>query len=151
MKTAICIVLLAALGCNTDTNNRQSITTKSSAITTPASFKWQPGNTPEGKWRLIPAMPSDTAAGRIPVLKFMVQEERVTGNTGCNNFSGTFNIDKNNLTFNHDFVSTKMACPGYDEVTFEKNLLRTNNFEINGDTLVLKVNQIPLSYWIKAQ
>jgi heat shock protein HslJ len=96
-------------------------------------------------------MPSDTAAGRIPVLNFIMQEARVTGNTGCNNFSGTFNINKNDLTFNHDFISTKMACPGYDEAAFERNLLRTNNFEINGDTLILKTNQTPLSYWKKVK
>ena len=149
MKTVICILLLTVTGCTSSTTPARPADTP--VAVEPASFKYQTGNTLEGKWKLIPALPSDTATGRIPTLHFMLDSRRVAGNTGCNNFSGTFNIDKNNLQFNHDFVSTKMACPGYDEVAFERSLLRTNNFEINGDTLNLKENQTPLSYWIRTQ
>lgn len=148
MKTALCILLLAAFGCNYGANNGQPTVSETPAI--PAASTWQAGNTPDGKWKLVPAMPSDTATGKVPFLNFAMDSKRVTGNTGCNNFSGTFNIDKNSLTFNHDFISTKMACPGYDEAAFERSLLRTNNFEINGDTLCLKENATPLSYWVKA-
>ena len=151
MKSAICILLLAALSCNSATNSNKTAMTGSGVKMTPAFFKEQSDNTPDGKWRLIPAMPSDTATGRTPVLNFVMDSKRVTGNTGCNNFSGTFNIAKSNLTFNQDFVSTKMACPGYDEAAFERSLLRTNNFEINGDTLCLKENETPLSYWLKTR
>src|SRR3954468_18566744 len=151
MKTAICILLLAALGCNSAADYSQPAEANPLAIVKPASFNFQTGNTLDGKWQLIPALPSDTATGRIPTLNFILDSKRVAGNTGCNNFSGTFIIDKNSLTFNHDFVSTKMACPGYDEAAFERSLLRTNNYEINGDTLSLKVNQTPLSYWVRAK
>ena len=151
MKTAICIFLLAALGCNSSTDRTQPTNATPSTTIIPASFKFQAGNPLDGKWQLIPALPSDTATGRIPTLNFILNDKRVGGNTGCNNFSGTFNIEKNSLTFNHDFVSTKMACAGYDEAAFERSLLRTNNFEINGDTLNLKENQTPLSYWIRVR
>src|SRR4051794_25025382 len=113
MKKAISILLLAALGCNTARNDEQSTVITEPIIAIPTSYEWQTDITPDGKWKLMPAMPSDTATGKIPVLNFYMQEKRVTGNTGCNNFSGTFDIDKNNIAFNHDFVSTKMACPGY--------------------------------------
>lgn len=151
MKTGICILFLATLGCNTTKRQMHSKFITEPIIAIPAAYTWQAGNTPGGKWKLIPAMPSDTATGRIPLLHFMKDDKRITGNTGCNNFSGTFTITNNSLSFNHDFVSTKMVCPGYDEAAFERSLLRTNNFEINGDTLVLKVNQTPLSYWLKVQ
>ena len=151
MKTAFCILLLAALGCNVAKNEEQPTVINEPIIAIPTSYEWQTGDTPDGRWKLIPALPSDTATGRVPFLNFVMDSKRVTGNNGCNNISGTFNIDKNSLTFNNDFISNKMACPGYDEVTFQKNLLRTNSFEINGDTLVLKVNQTPLSYWIKVK
>lgn len=151
MKIVICILLLATLGCKRSANKEQPLAADTQVGVTPTAFDQQPGNTPSGKWQLIPAMPSDTAAGRIPVLNFIMDNKRVTGNTGCNNFSGTFEIDNNSLTFNHDFISTKMACPGYDEAAFERSMLRTTSFEINGDTLVLKVNQTPLSYWIKVR
>src|SRR3954471_17603848 len=114
MKKVICILLLAALGCNRGTRYTQSNDSNTPVTMIPASFKFQSGNPLNGKWRLIPVLPSDTATGRIPMLIFILDSKRVAGNTGCNNFSGTFNIDNNNLTFNHDFVSTKMACPGYD-------------------------------------
>src|SRR3954466_15049208 len=103
MKTAICILLLAALGCNNGANHIQPADATTSSILKPASFKFQEGNTLDGKWKLLPALPSDTATGRIPTLHFILESKRVAGNTGCNNFSGTFNIDKNSLTFNHDF------------------------------------------------
>lgn len=151
MKTAICILLLAALGCNSGANHTHAANNNSTATAIPASFKFQTGNMLDGKWKLIPALPSDTATGRIPTLNFILDSKRVTGNTGCNNFSGTFNIDKNSLTFNQDFVSTKMACPGYDEAAFERSLLRTNNYEINGDTLSLKEDKTPLSYWLRVK
>jgi len=152
MKTAICILLLAALSCNTiKTEEAQPAVMNEPIIAIPTAYEWQTGNTPEGKWRLIPAMPSDTAAGKIPFLNFILNGKRVTGNDGCNDFSGTFNINKNSLTFNQDFISTKMACPGYDEEAFQRNLLRTNSFEMNGDTLVLMVNKTPLSYWLKSK
>jgi heat shock protein HslJ len=150
MKTTTCILLLAALGCNNGVKSiRQPDDVNTPATIMPASFKFQAGNTLNGRWRLIPVLPSDTATGRIPMLNFILESNRVTGSTGCNSFSGSFNINKNNLTFNHDFVSTKMSCPGYDEAAFERSLLRTDNYEINGDTLSLKENQTPLSYWIR--
>jgi heat shock protein HslJ len=151
MKIVICTLLFAAWGCNGAANNQQLQAADTQVVATPTAFNQQPGNTLNGKWRLIPAMPSDTAAGRIPVLNFIMDSKRVAGNTGCNNFSGTFEMDKNSLTFNNDFISTKMACPGYDEAAFERSLLRTTGFEIKGDTLVLKVDQTPLSYWIKTR
>src|SRR4051812_37101277 len=93
--------------------------------------KLQQTPSPEGKWQLIPVTESDTVTGKIPTLTFHTDTKRVTGNTGCNNYSGTFNIEKSNLSFNNDYLITRMACPAYNEAAFIKNMLRTNNFSIS--------------------
>ena len=102
-----------------------------------------------GKWMLIPAMSSDTATGKIPFLHFDAASNRVSGNTGCNGFGGMYKTDNGNLYFTSNMMKTKMACEGYDEAAFLKNLSRTNRYEIHGDTLVLKQDVTPLSYWLK--
>ncbi len=104
-----------------------------------------------GRWKLIPALPADTATGRIPWLTFDMANMKLSGNTGCNNFSVSFAKRDNNLSIDSNLVSTKMACPGLDENAFVNNLMRANNYEIHGDTLLLKQDVTPLSYWLKSR
>ncbi len=108
-------------------------------------------NAVTGKWNLIPAMASDTAAGKIPFLNFDTTSHRVNGNTGCNSFAGAYIVAGDSLVFSKNMMSTKMACPGYDEAAFLKNLLRVNRFVVNGDTLELQADKTPLSYWLKSK
>lgn len=107
------------------------------------------GNTIAGRWNLIPAMASDTTTGRLPYLVF--DTSLVSGNTGCNNFSGGYKQTGSSLNFDANMVSTKMACVGYDEAAFVKNLLRITSYEVKGDTLVLKADATPVSYWLKGR
>jgi heat shock protein HslJ len=134
MKTFFCILAFALLGSNLKGTAQNSET----ALL-------------EGTWRLIPGIASYTATREIPTLNFDVNDNQVKGNTGCNSFSGTFVIKGSGLRFNDDFVSTKMACPGYNEKAFFKNLHRTTRYKVNGDTLILKAGQITLSYWLKSK
>ncbi len=150
MKFLQAIFLTAALtGCGNQAetgNTRDSIVAHDLVRATSTS---QTEDSLAGRWSLIPALPSDTATGRIPYLVFNLTNMKVTGNTGCNNFSGSFAKDNSSLSFDSNFVSTKMACPGYDESAFIRNLLRTNRYKIYGDTLELQTDRTPLSYWLK--
>lgn len=104
-----------------------------------------------GKWNLIPALPADTATGKIPFLNFDTNSRKMNGNTGCNNISGAYMAAGKSLSFSKNIISTRMACPGYDEAAFMKNLLRVNGYEIRGDTLELMADTAPLSYWLKGK
>ena len=43
-----------------------------------------------GSWYLVPVLSSDTAAGKLPTLNFELATGRFSGNTGCNEMSGSF-------------------------------------------------------------
>ena len=113
----------------------------------------QAQNTPDttiaGTWYLVPVLASDTATGKIPYLKFDLSEKRFSGNTGCNNMSGSFEIDHTALSFGANMISTKMACPGYNEKPFMDNLLKTNGYEIKDGVLQLMYNTTILSKWAR--
>ncbi|MFT4153351.1 META domain-containing protein [Parafilimonas sp.] len=102
-----------------------------------------------GKWELMPVLSSDTAAGKIPFLVFNLKANTFTGNTGCNDISGGFFLQQNALQFNENLISTKKACPGYNENAFIDNLLKTNRYEIKDGVLQLMYNATVLSKWAR--
>lgn len=101
----------------------------------------------EGEWVLIPVLPSDTAAGLLPLLNFDLNTKTFSGNSGCNQMRGKFFLDRDSLVFLKDIALTKMACPGYNEKIFLENLLKVNNFEIENGVLQLMTNKTVLSKW----
>ncbi|HZE84780.1 MAG TPA: META domain-containing protein, partial [Puia sp.] len=104
-----------------------------------------------GIWYLQPVLASDTAAGKTPFLRFDVAKTRVSGNTGCNSLNGAFwYSDKDSsLTFNEKFVTTRMACPGYNEQAFLKSLMNANHYRLHKGTLILMTDQTELSRWAR--
>ncbi len=121
--------------------NKNVSTTYSNVITV------QDTTTIAGKWELMPVMPSDTAAGKIPQLNFDLATKKFSGSTGCNIMSGSFEINKDALGFGANMISTKMACQGYNEKAFIDNLLKTNRYEIKAGVLQLMYNTTILSKW----
>ena len=102
-----------------------------------------------GNWYLLPAMASDTAAGKIPQINFDLKTNNFSGNTGCNAMSGTFVIKQDAFQFNENIISTKMACPGYNEKLFIDNLLKTNRYQVKNGVLQLMYNATVLSQWAR--
>lgn len=104
-----------------------------------------------GDWYLLPVLASDTAAGRIPMLRFDPAKTRFSGNTGCNPMNGTFwfsNKDSS-LSFSDKFVTTKMSCPGYNEQAFIKSLMNANHYRLEKGMLILLTDRTELSKWIR--
>ncbi|WP_207511199.1 META domain-containing protein [Longitalea luteola] len=102
-----------------------------------------------GLWFLQPVLTSDTATGKIPRLELNLETKRFTGNTGCNNMNGSFDFTDSTLQFNQRIVTTKMACIGYNERAFLKNLLRTNSYKLQNGILILLFNQTEISRWTR--
>lgn len=100
-----------------------------------------------GQWFLQPILASDTAAGRIPELRFNLSSHSFSGNTGCNTMRGSFGKTDTSLVFNQNMVLTKMACTGYDEAAFIKSLLRTNRYKFEKGVLVLMFDATEISRW----
>jgi heat shock protein HslJ len=103
----------------------------------------------EGRWFLLPVLSSDTATGRVPTLVFDTKRGRFTGNTGCNSMNGRFSSFGKNLQIDSNIVTTKMACPGYNERAFIKNLLRANGYRFDDGVLVLLFDGTELSRWVR--
>lgn len=73
---------------------------------------------------------------KTPELQFTAADHRVTGNTGCNRVTGSFDVNGDEFRFNN-LASTKMGCPGYDETIYLDALNRVNRFRLNADQLSL--------------
>jgi len=71
-----------------------------------------------------------------PTIEIYVEEERVLGNTGCNNFNGKLKVDKNQISFSQ-IISTEMACPGDLENRFLLAIESIDNYKIEKLSLFL--------------
>lgn len=151
VMTAACMLL--ALACQQPEAKK---ITKDSTATTAMASNIQVKQTPpdstvlEGSWYLQPVLPSDTAAGKRPTLQLDVKKSRFTGNTGCNNMNGKFwfSAADSSISFSEKMVTTKMACPGYNEKAFLKSLLQVTHFKVqNGVMTLMGPDNAALSRW----
>lgn len=87
--------------------------------------------------------PKLTATDNKISILFSKDNSHFAGFSGCNRYSGKYDIKKEKLLFDN-IISTKMACPETD-MTFEESYLnalnKVNNFAINGDSLFLKKDE----------
>lgn len=105
-----------------------------------------------GPWFLQPVLASDTATGKTPTLLLDLAKSRFSGNTGCNTMRGEFWYSKNDssLSFSDKIITTKMACPGYNEPAFIKSLRTTTHYRLrNGILTLLSDDNRELSRWMR--
>jgi heat shock protein HslJ len=72
---------------------------------------------------------------KLPFLNF-AQDGGLTGNTGCNNFTGNFKLDGTSLNLDPGAM-TRMACPGTGEQSFLDGLGQVTGMNMDGNTLNL--------------
>lgn len=160
MKTSCSIlVLLVAVCCFTDckTQANSKINTKadnhgnslSRGETMPVS-----GLT-ERYWKLIELYGNKVVmnpkAHKEPHFILKDEDNRVTGNSGCNHFFGTYELKPGNRIRFSQIGVTRMACT--ESMDTEQSLLKvfkmTDHYAINGDTLVLsKTRMAPLARFV---
>ena len=138
---AIAIILCAFTKQNTNSNHFTAKNNYSIAADDTATLA--------GNWVLQPVLSSDTASGSIPKLNFNLSSKKFSGNTGCNNMSGSFFISKDSLSFNEHFIATRKMCEGYNEKAFIDNLTKTNHYKIVDGVLQLMNDQTILSKWTR--
>lgn len=79
---------------------------------------------------------------RTPELHFISEENRISGNAGCNQYSGMYEIKSENGISFVEIASTKMACNQMEiENKFFNALERADNYTLNHDTLSLKQSE----------
>jgi heat shock protein HslJ len=91
---------------------------------------------------------SDVFGERKPQINFKTGG-KLTGNTGCNQMSGGYSVTKESLTFAQNLITTRMACPGYDETIFINALQGVNRYLIDGSQLRLMKDSTVLMVFAK--
>jgi heat shock protein HslJ len=126
--------------------------------TTPAGARSGAASTsPEGvAWRLvsISGEPARTGGGEGPTLRLHLAEHRATGNTGCNGYSGPYELRGDSIRFGA-LVSTRRACVeeamNRQEGAFMTLLRDARSWRITGDTLALTAPGATASFVRAAQ
>ena len=85
----------------------------------------------KNNWKLIALENVGQDYGRASI-KFNVAEKKVSGNTGCNNFSGTYESNGDHISFDK-VAYTRMACIGEGNETEQKVLSYLNNKDLRFD------------------
>ena len=110
------------------------------------AFKCSPKLSPDAgwgnqQWVLVEmkGVPVQQSGGRRDAhISFDVSAKRFSGNGGCNQVNGNYNVDKKEIRFT-EVLSTKMSCNDIEfENTFLSILGGIDKYEINGSDLVLK-------------
>jgi heat shock protein HslJ len=108
-------------------------------------------NNVEKRWKLIELTGKPVARQKSEAY-FMLKTEnnRVTGNGGCNSFSGNYELLEGNRIRFSKVISTMMECENmYIEFGFLKVLETADNYTIKGDTLSLnKARMAPLARFV---
>jgi putative lipoprotein len=64
-----------------------------------------------------------------PTIEIHLKDNKVVGNTGCNNTKGTVVVEEDQITFS-DIITTKKFCPESIEQEFLIALGMVNNYKI---------------------
>ena len=68
-----------------------------------------------------------------PFVSFNIKDGRVSGNNGCNSFTGNVRINKNTIAFDDSMAMTRMFCPGNGESAFMDGLKKVNTYAVTDD------------------
>ncbi|HEY0680432.1 MAG TPA: copper resistance protein NlpE N-terminal domain-containing protein [Chitinophagaceae bacterium] len=106
-------------------------------------------------WKLIEvsgnAVTASASGKKEPHMILHTQDNRVNGSGGCNNFSGTFQLQANNRISFSPLAVTKMFCAGAQETEdlMLKAMQNTDSYYLKGDTLqLIRAKMAPLAKFV---
>ncbi|HEX9514500.1 MAG TPA: META domain-containing protein [Puia sp.] len=150
MKIIISACLSFLLACQEPASHHPGPLQDTTALASARTPKIPDTTTLGGAWYLQPILPSDAATGKLPSIRLDLAKKHFSGNTGCNTMRGGFwySDHDSSLTFSEKILTTKMACPGYNEQSFLKSLLHANHYRLKGGILILLAeDNSELSHW----
>jgi len=74
-----------------------------------------------------------------PFLSFNTKDGRVSGNSGCNSFTGSMSVSNSYLHLDDSMAMTKMFCPGNGESNFLDGLKKINGYSISDEGKTLNL------------
>ncbi|MEO7975916.1 META domain-containing protein [Flavobacterium sp.] len=99
----------------------------------------------EGTWELnYISGPRITFEGlypnKKPTIVFDLKENRVSGNSSCNSYTGKLSVKGNKIDFTQPMVMTKMMCEnGNGEQTYMNTLQKITSYSITDDGKTLNL------------
>ena len=90
----------------------------------------------------------DSTLEQQPIIEIHLNDERLNGNTGCNQMDGKVYVKGNEIVFT-DIITTKMFCGGNLEQKFLSALSKVNNYKIEKMRLFLYEDKIEKLVLIK--
>jgi heat shock protein HslJ len=90
-------------------------------------------------WLLSPDAPLGVAIENIGVTA-VFEDSTVSGQSGCNQYNGPYQVDGSSLTIGPDLATTTISCPPPQtavETAFLARLVDVAAFEIDGDALIM--------------
>lgn len=109
----------------------------------------------QAKWALESLTGQNNLTGlfnnKMPFLNFNTEALRISGNSGCNNLSGSFSVMAGNKISLGQLATTKMACPGNGESVFLSALGKVTHFTISNGVLKLLNGKEELMRLVKAE
>ena len=83
-----------------------------------------------------------------PRMELNTKEGKVLGNSGCNNFFGSFSSQGEKITFS-DLGSTKMFCEKSVETEFFEALAKAQRFQVKDLHLLLYKDEVLIASFLK--
>lgn len=119
--------------------------TNSKKTTDNSTISSMKANLIDGSWEAnyimnTPKPFADLYANSEPAITFNSSTGKVNGQTGCNDFNGTFSFDGNKLNFGENMALTRKMCPDMaGEKIFIETLKKVNSYSVTeqGKTLNL--------------
>jgi len=141
-KYVLIILSIIAAGCTPVDND-------DSAVAPPAESSRPDATLKNTYWKLvsIDGEPYEhNSSNREPRLQFRLDEDRLTGFTGCNDFTGAYSVDgdSNSLELVEIAVTMKACIEGMAiEQRYLQALRGVDGYRISGDTLELREGDTP--------
>jgi heat shock protein HslJ len=127
---------LTAMGaCGSSDDSDEAAATAAAAPTTTATT----GSLEGATWELIEGGTMDVPLEAVTVTA-RFEDGRVSGTSGCNAYTSTYELDGSSLTIGPDIASTLTACPAAEtavETAYLERLTMVTAYTIDGGTLAL--------------
>lgn len=108
-----------------------------------------------GTWRLdyiggVAETLDELFPNEKPTITFDMGKLHVSGQGGCNRYSGGFTVDNHAISFG-ELATTRMYCQGVQETVYFQSLSKINTFDVsdNGTTLNLIMGDIAMMRFTK--
>jgi heat shock protein HslJ len=146
------ISLIVSLGCNGNSKKKETQKDQTpTEIKANIEIESSQASLVDKKWKLTklmgkPVSELDSSAQKVFIL-FSTEENRLSGNSGCNSFGGTYTLKEGNRFETSQLISTMMACENMDiEDQFMGVLQKSDTYILQGNRLqITKAKMAPLA------